>query len=222
MRQYILYLPLVYSTARMNAHIVDILILAIVFAIYLVLHRLYKRIERRCTDKGCGSLNVKRIHFIFLPTKEKDLSFSFIDRDAQLPEKIISWRHPIQTFRWFALVRIFRGIPRYFIRRSVRVTLTDCRGNKEGHRLIKLELLNFGPLTLVNARKNKRLHPEQYEMPAMEYKIAIYNGVRAVYLEKPISLAENETDTPDLVEAFFNDLQEKVNRGLELFGDDFH
>ena len=77
--------------------IISIVMVVVFFTIIWILHRLYKRIARRCRKKSCGRSDVKRICKIILP-----------------PEESISYRSPEGKWRWS-------------IRRPVKLTFTSCK-----------------------------------------------------------------------------------------------
>ena len=198
----------------MNKYYVISLVIAITF--YFIFYRLYKRIERRCCGKyvngkgelqDCGSLKVKSAHFIFLPPEEDDLSFSIISPTTALPKKVTSWRHPMSTVRWYILSRVFKGVPRWFVRRAVKVTLRHHELKKYDHAWIEVVKIDRSPMSLWHAWWTKWFKREQYEPPRMEYKLAIYGFLRQLYHhEKPEKLDVNMTDAPELADAFIQDV----------------
>ena len=85
---------------RFSMYVLYIIVMVIIFIAgfsYWFLHRLYKRIARRCRKKGCGRTGVERVSKILLAQDE-----------------MVSFRSTKGKLRWF-------------IRRVINLTFTRCK-----------------------------------------------------------------------------------------------
>ena len=170
-----------------------------------------KKIKRRCPDKGCGNYSVKRVYFIKLPPEEYELKFPIVCPTSKIPEKIVSWRRPRETLRWFICAKIFKGVPRWFIRRVAIWTFTFCEGSKVAPRRISFAKMEDDPISIWHARWVKRFHPEQYQHMNTEFVLAFADWARhhTHHSDSP-NLEPDETDTPDFcLEALVYDFMGK-------------
>jgi len=193
----------------MNIHFVYGVIPGLLLGVLVwFLHRQYKRVARRCCVEGCGSLKVKRVHFIILPWEEVSLSFSFISPTSPLPEKVVSVRHPMLTLRWFIFGLLLKGMPRWWIRRVTKVTFSVCENERIHpiHRnLVKLEIDE--PISLWHAWWVKWFHKEQYFI-TMEYRLCIDSYRREMGILGGKTLKKKRTDTPNLIQGVVQDVQD--------------
>ena len=191
----------------MNAHFVFSAVeIVVTVASVWASNRLYKKIRRRCCDEGCGRLDMKRFYRIVLPVEERNLSFPIISPTSVPPKEIISWRHPVDTFRWLIFGRLLRGTPRWFIRRVKKLTFAYC---PEGKKIIFVKG-DTEPMSIWHARKIRRYHIEQYEELRTEHKMAIDQFVQGFNFYAPTGLANGLTDTPDLIEGIRNSVAGQV------------
>ncbi len=172
----------------MSVHFIVDLVLFGFIVLYSVLYRLYKRIGRRCRNKDCGSVNVRRVSKILLPPDET-ACFRSLD----------CFYNPKGKFRWF-------------IRRPVKLTFTVCECG-----WVELVKFDTDPLSLWHCFWVEWFHKEQYYLEDQVLVQAVQRKFRQLYLggRRQYELDPRASDTPPLsLQSLFKDILDGIDKSL--------
>lgn len=148
-------------------------------ALLWFLYRTGKRIMRRCRRKECGRIGVKRTYKVLLP-----------------PDETISFKSP-------------EGKWRFFIRRPIKLTFTECKCN-----WVELVKIDTDPISVWHAYWVKWFHKEHYYLEDPTLIEATQRRFRQLYLgSKHTQLDGQASDTPPLsLETLFRDSMELIEK----------
>ncbi len=169
--------------------IVGVVVAVAIVTVYWSIYRFYKRIARRCRRKNCGRTGVKRICKLLLP-----------------PDEAVSCRSPAGRLRWF-------------IRRPIKLTFTNCKCG-----WLELVKIDTDPISLWHALWVKWFHKEQYYLEDRGLIEATQRKLRELYLGgvngKHSSLDSQVSDTPPLsLASLFRDYFERISGAVEGVGE---
>jgi|GEM_PF-1619633 hypothetical protein len=146
----------------MNTHYYAYLIASIILAIVIIagvsyLHYVLLLVKRRCRRKGCGNINVERIHRVFM-SMEDEFSTYWYRREYPDSKYVSTWVGKFYIWIWKKFDHTGYIAFRFYIRRVLKLTFVSCPHCG----LVELVKIDFDPISIWHVKRTQRRDKQQF------------------------------------------------------------